>query len=317
LLALTLGAGRCRLHRLGAADTVSARIEEAHFGLRRLALADGADRSVRLVREATAAAGRALNATLLTPLRRELGDSPAVIVPTGLLHAVPWSLLPDLAPRPFRVAPSAAAWLRAAQGGLTPPAAPAAPAAAGDGRQGVVLVAGPGLPAAPGEVRSLGRTYGGARILQGAAAGAGAVMAALDGAGLAHIAAHGRLRTDNPLFSALELADGPLTVYDLEGLGRAPRLVVLPACHSGAAAVRSGDELMGLATALLALGTRTVIAAVAPVNDAATTAFMERLHASLHAGAAPQAALAEARTAAAAGDPAAWAAAAAFTCFGG
>ena len=37
-----------------------------------------------------------------------------VIVPTGGLHALAWSVLPSLAGRTFAVAPSAAAWMRAA-----------------------------------------------------------------------------------------------------------------------------------------------------------------------------------------------------------
>ena len=79
-------------------------------------------------------------------------------------------------------------------------------------------------------------------------------LAALDGADVAHVAAHGTLRGDNPLFSSLALSDGPLTAYDLERLSRAPRLVLLPACQSGAGHVRAGDEVMGLTSALFALG---------------------------------------------------------------
>src|SRR5262249_21299457 len=104
----------------------------------------------------------------------------------------------------------------------------------------------PELARAEAEIVAIGRGYPQARRLVGEQATAANLVAALDGAQLAHIAAHGRLRTDNPLFSALVLADGPLTVYDLERLTRTPRLVVLPACHSGSAAVHAGDELMGL-----------------------------------------------------------------------
>jgi hypothetical protein len=56
------------------------------------------------------------------------------------------------------------------------------------------------------------------------------VMAAIDGAWLVHMAAHGTFRADSPLFSAIELDDGPLTVYDLERLRRAPRT---PSSRSG------------------------------------------------------------------------------------
>src|SRR5438128_1803661 len=87
----------------------------------------------------------------------------------------------------------------------------------------VVLVAGPGLPGAAGEVASLRRRYPGARSFTPRTARVEAVLSALDGASLAHIAAHGRFRTDNPLFSSLALADGPLVVYDIQRMRRAPR----------------------------------------------------------------------------------------------
>ena len=44
------------------------------------------------------------------------------------------------------------------------------------------------------------------------------MLTALDGAWLAHIAAHGIFRADSPLFSSLRMHDGPLTVYDFEQL---------------------------------------------------------------------------------------------------
>ncbi|MFD0968092.1 CHAT domain-containing protein, partial [Plantactinospora endophytica] len=305
LLAVTVRAGRCRLHRLGAAARVAALIEAAHFGLRRLALGLGTVRSTRLVREATVTAGRRLAEVLLTPLSAELSDRPAVVVPTGALHAVPWGLLPDLATRPVRVAPSAGVWLRASRSAGFDPSGAA------------LFAAGPGLPAARDEVLGIAGTYPEVTVLTDGYATAGAVLDALDGVGLAHLAAHGRLRTDNPLFSALVLGDGPLTVYDLERLTDPPRLVVLPSCRSGVSAVRAGDELMGLAAALLALGTRTVVAAVTPVHDAATTALMAALHHRLRAGESPQSALSGVRAGVDPTDTAAWASAAAFSCFGG
>jgi CHAT domain-containing protein len=69
--------------------------------------------------------------------------------------------------------------------------------------------------------------------LTGAGATSAAVMALLSGATVAHLAAHGRLSSENPLFSDIALADGPLMVYDLERLPRVPHTVVLAACESG------------------------------------------------------------------------------------
>ena len=51
---------------------------------------------------------------------------------------------------------------------------------------------------------------------------------------------------------------------------------------------------MGLASAVFALGTRTLIASVTPVNDADTRTLMLTLHDALSEGPAPAAALTEA-----------------------
>jgi CHAT domain-containing protein len=156
-----------------------------------------------------------------------------------------------------------------------------------------------------------------ARALTGAAAGADAVLTGLDGAELAHIAAHGTFRADNPLFSTLELADGPLTAYELERLPRPPGCVVLSACDAGLSGVRPGDEVMGFTAVLLGLGTRCLIAAVLPVPAEPTTALMLDLHRRMRAGVRPAAALADAQLAfTARGGPAELATAAAFVCFG-
>jgi CHAT domain-containing protein len=218
---------------------------------------------------------------LLLPLANELGDRELVIVPTGPLHALPWPALPGCAGRAVSVAPSAALWHRAATGPLET-----------DGHR--VFAAGPDLPHATAEVAALARRRAGAR-LTGRRARVDAVASALDGAGLGHIAAHGSFRADNPLFSALHLADGPLTVYDLERLGRPPRHLVLSACDSGLPAVHPGDELLGLTAALLGLGTRSLVATVVPVPDRTSRPLMLRLHHHLDAGLGPAAALTRAQ----------------------
>jgi len=60
-----------------------------------------------------------------------------------------------------------------------------------------------------------------------------AVALAFERRRLAHVAAHGTFRADNPQFSSLHLADGPLTVYDLERIVRPPEWIVLSACEAG------------------------------------------------------------------------------------
>ena len=96
-----------------------------------------------------------------------------------------------------------------------------------------MLVAGPGLPEAEEEIATLQRRHPEATVLTGAHATVATVADALDGANSAHIAAHGRFRDDNPQFSSLQLADGALTVYDLERLTGRPRGSCSPAVSPG------------------------------------------------------------------------------------
>jgi tetratricopeptide (TPR) repeat protein len=299
LRAVLVRDGRASLHDLGSLAEAVDLTRRYRFGLRRLVTTgDSAE-----VRAGVAHVAAALDRQLFGPLRDRLADRPLVVVPIGALHAVPWSGLPTCAGRPVTVAPSATVWLRA-DGRAAPDGPP-------------VLAAGPRLPAAETEVRQLAGALPGARLFTGAGATAGALTTALDGAGLAHIAAHGTFRADNPLFSRLELADGPLLAYELERLPRPPGCVVLSACDSGLSGVRPGDEVMGFTAVLLARGARCLVATVLPVPAEPTTALMLDLHRRMRAGDAPARALADAQAAfAATGAGPASATAAAFVCFG-
>ncbi len=78
------------------------------------------------------------------------------------------------------------------------------------------------------------------------------------------MAAHGSFRTDNPLFSSLLLARRAADrVRDLERLGSAPRTIMLAACDSALSTAGPGDEMTGLAAALLAVGASAVISPAA------------------------------------------------------
>ena len=232
-----------------------------------------------------------------------MGDRSLVVVPTGTLHSVPWSLLPTCAGRPVTVSPSATLWHTAATRQRADSGA-------------VVSVAGPGLPGAATEAREVASLYDGAVLLVDAAATAPAVLASMDGAAQLHLAAHGRVRSDNPLFSSLLLSDGPLTVYELEQLARAPRQVTLSACDTGRAHTVTGTEVLGFGAALLSAGTQTLVAPVVPVPDVATVPVMVAYHQALRDGLTPAAALATAQAGIDRSDGVTAAAAAGFVCLG-
>ncbi len=281
LRAVSVVEERVSLHDLGPVEPLYAELESLRFGLHRLARGTSA-RMAQAIDAAVHASASTLDKALLGPVLPVVGDRPLVVVPTGPLHALPWAALPSCHSRPVTVAPSVLSWLRAVR------------VEAEHRGTGSVWVAGPNLEHAVPEVVGLHDADGG-RLLTGDESTVDAVLAALDSAGVAHIAAHGRFRSDHPLFSAIELADGPLYVHDLDRLRRGPRLLVLSACEAALSGVRPGDELMGLAAALLARGTATLVASVVPVPDERVVAVMTALHAGLRRGLAPAAALAEAQ----------------------
>jgi hypothetical protein len=246
--------------------------------------------------------GTRLEEALLGSAAAELGDGPVVVIPPGRLRAVPWTLMPSLRDRVVSVAPSAATWLRARR--KRPPA-----------QRRIALVVGPGLASEGAEVVQLRPRYPEAVMLGQGSATAEHVLSALDGAWLAHIAAHGTFRADNPLFSSLQLDDGPLTVHDFERLGRAPYRLVLSSCDSGVAAAVGADELLGLVSSLVPLGAAGIVASVVPVNDLAAVPLMLALHDALQGGATLPGALLSARKATS-GDPQAEATAHSFITLG-
>jgi len=162
------------------------------------------------------------------------------------------------------------------------------------------------VPAATGEVAAVAAAWPGTRVLEHAAATGHALAEEGRTATLAHLAAHGHHVAQNPLFSSLDLADGPLFAYELEA-GQ-PAHVVLSACELGQATVRPGEESLGLTSVLLQLGARCVVSGVAEVADDLAAAVMVDYHRRLAAGADTAVALADAS--AAAGRPVP------FVCFG-
>lgn len=288
-------AERTSLHRLAALRDIEFELSSLRATLRRVAgrgLDDVASQTIAHI------CGQ-LNEMLLPG---GLDAREVVIVPPAQLHAVPWSMLPELATSAVSVAPSAEQWLNAKQ-------------RSGSG-EGVLIAAGPGLAHADAEVNDLLSIYPQAAVYASSESDVEAVLQDLDGARVAHIACHGTFQFESPMFSALQLAAGDLIAYDIERLGAAPAVVVLSSCDAGLSAARPGDELMGLTSALLSAGTSSLIASIGLVPDTtATRRFMLALHDKMRCGSSPAVALASAQREVA-DDPAAALAAASFVCFG-
>jgi tetratricopeptide (TPR) repeat protein len=307
LLAVSLDASlagrRLRLHRLGPSVEANRLLDRVVFALHQLSrprrpFGPGPAPAMSVLADAA----ERLDDLLLRSVTHLPAGTPLVLVPTGRLQSLPWSVLPSCRGRPVTVAPSATGWheagtRRRAQEGT------------------VAVLAGPDLPGAQAEARAVGEIYG-VTALTGAAATVATAGAALSQADLVHLAVHGSLSQDNPLFSALRMADGPLMVYDVERLPQVPPTVVLAACDSGRHVVWAGSELLGMSAAFLARGAQQLVAPVIPIPDVETVPLMVAFHQRLAHGRSPAEALAQAQRSLGDHDRAEAAGAAGFVCIG-
>ncbi len=274
---------------LGKTPEARELLDHLRFAAERIARPSTSDASRTAALESVTQLVGHLRGQLVDPLA--IDTARAVVIPSAVLNGVPWGLVFDI---PVEVAPSATVWL--ASRTATPPPS------------NTVVVRGPDLEHASAEAEEIRNIAGGT-----VTSSVNETLAKLSGVGLAHFACHARPRLDSPMFSSLVLADGELTLYDIERLPRSPTTVVLAACDGGSAVMASGDEVLGLANAFLSLGARTVIAPLFTVSDEATASVMRSVHRSLAKGSDAAAALLDARRSP---DPLLAFTAGSFICFG-
>jgi tetratricopeptide (TPR) repeat protein len=228
---------------------------------------------------------RELHALLIEPIQPLLRPSPdagpveLVVVPHGPLHRLPFHAFCDSHGRhliescEISYAPSATVWALCQQQARKP-----------INRATLVGSHSDALPSIAGELDALRCLFPSANVLRNDAATIEAVLHDGSGRDLLHLACHGTFRTDNPLFSALQLADGWLTAADLLSMDLNGALVTLSACESGRSHVTGGDELIGFSRAALAAGASSVVVSGWRVDDGTTARLMEYFYAGLLAG---------------------------------
>ncbi|MCW2754140.1 MAG: Tetratricopeptide 2 repeat protein [Marmoricola sp.] len=216
---------------------------------------------------------------LVRPVLATVGYRRLVLTPSALLSGTPWTELPGLIGRAVTVPTSASQWLNQAE----------RPIAA---VREVGLLAGPRLTRATEEIQRAGESWPRAHVLSGRdadSARAGWLAARAD---LLHIAGHGSHVGDNPLFSAVELADGPWFGHDIDLLPRTPEVVVLSACELGRSST-SGEEAVGMSAVWLHAGARTVVSSLALIADDLACEVFASWHRLVSTGVAPADALAQ------------------------
>jgi CHAT domain-containing protein len=209
-----------------------------------------------------------------------------VLVTCQEVSALPWGLLPSLASTPVTLARSLTSFARRIDGRDRDAGRPHA----------VHVSVGPSLPRAVSEGESVTAAWRarGSTVELANPSSARGVIEALARDQVVHVGAHGTHQVQSPLFSSLALHDGPAFAHELQGSGVAADHVVLSACDIGSAVARPGEEQLGLAAAVHALGARSVVAAVSPVPDDVAAELMVRHHEGLAGGGVSDEALARA-----------------------
>lgn len=284
---------------LGSAQAVRHELQRLYFQIGALSQGAAAMRShLPALTERTRRHLTHLADQLFAPIAPFVGARRLAIAPTGVLYGVPFHALPTaqgylVEQREVCVVPSAGVLQQCLQRRRKPL------------QRAVLLgVADTQTPEVEAEVLALAATLPASTTLIGAAASQAALRAAAPTADLIHFACHAQFRPDRPLFSALQLADGPLTVHDAWELPlQQCQLVTLSACETGLNSVAAGEELLGLARGFFAAGAPALVTSLWRVDDAATLPFMHDLYRRLVAGDAPAAALRAAQCAALERDP--------------
>jgi CHAT domain-containing protein len=231
-----------------------------------------------------------LHQWLIGPLKSHLKTPSIGFVPHNVLHHLPFAAITDgqryLNDDYVLFTLPNASMLRFIQ---TPRQAPPATILA----LGNPKIREPGLPNlsfAEQEVNSVANLFD-TQALVGETATESAVWSSAGKVNVLHLAAHGTLNIQNPLFSTIHLTaddknDGRLEVFEVYGLDLtgSTDLVVLSACESQLGELSAGDEFVGLNRAFLFTGTPSVIASLWNVDDKATSVLMERFYTQLRNG---------------------------------
>jgi CHAT domain-containing protein/tetratricopeptide (TPR) repeat protein len=287
---LVTEAGVQVVRNLGSEDVVEAALGQLRFQIG--ALRYGAERLHSYIDQLTLRARyhlQTLYELLLRPIEDRLGAQRLVVVPHRALHYVPFHALYDGARyvverREISYTPSAAILHHCL----------AQPRRALE-RALLLGVPDERTPRVHDEVTALAPLFPDTVALLGEQATLEALHERAPGADVLHLACHGQFRPDNPLFSALRLADGWLTVRDAYNLELRCGLVTLSACETGVGAVVPGDELIGLARGFFSAGAPSLLVSLWTVDDVTTAGLMARFYVCLRAGANPAAALRQAQ----------------------
>lgn len=217
-----------------------------------------------------------------------------VVVPHGALGYVSFAALRDLRKERYLVEDMVVMTVPSAASFVAARASP--PPMAGLVNEITALAPFPErLPGTGEELDAVARVAHVALSLSGASATEEAVRSASRTPRVLHLATHGVLNPDNPLFSRMELrssrvgavpgpTDGQLEVHEVLGLELLSPLVYLSGCETALGEIglfTRGDDFLTLSQAFLFAGARTVIATLWRIPDSGSVPLVEAFYAGL------------------------------------
>jgi len=149
------------------------------------------------------------------------------------------------------------------------------------------------LPDAAREVQALAKLYGAtnATVLTGASARESVFKTLAHDYRVLHLATHGIVDDDSPLYSALVLAradndvdDGMLETREIRQLTLNADLAILSACNTARGTLYPGEGIIGLSWAFLAAGCPTTVVSQWEADSQVTSRLMIAFHRHLLAG---------------------------------
>jgi CHAT domain-containing protein len=158
-------------------------------------------------------------------------------------------------------------------------------------------VGDPSIAAAGPELQAIARLFpAGASTVITDGASEDDLKARLGGAHVVHLALHGQFNATEPMLSHLNLAaggkdDGRLTAAEMFALPLTnSRLVVLSGCETGRAEASRGNELQGMARALIYAGAPAMLLSQWRVDSESTALWMQTFYQSALSRSIPAAA---------------------------
>jgi CHAT domain-containing protein len=262
---------------LGVVDAVESAIKLLAFQLSTFQHHKNTARD-RLGQTATLSHLQELYRLLIRPIESLIQADHLIVLPHGLLHQLPFHALHDgssylIERSTVSYAPSATVFCLCER-----------KARRSGNRSLLVGVPDEKSPAIAAEIQSIEGLLPGPLVFLGEQATAGTVFAHAGSCRYIHIAAHGKFRSDNPMFSSIGLVDSQVSVHDFYRLRLDAELVTLSGCSTGVGITAAGDELVGLARGLMHAGARAVLLALWEVHDSSTATFMQYFYKTLVSG---------------------------------